>query len=141
MLNSRNNRFQPVLWLSRTLNGLRVLIVDDNATNREILEHYTRSCNMRSDSASSGRQALEMMRSASALDPYELAIVDMQMPEMDGLMLGHAIKSDPAIASTQLVMLTSLWKSTRYRRHEAGGDRGLRALPVGDCACSTVWPR
>ncbi len=90
------------------LNGLRVLIVDDNATNREILEHYTRAWKMKSDSASSGRQALEMMRSASVHDPYELAIVDMQMPEMDGLMLGHAIKSDPTIASTQLVMLTSL---------------------------------
>ena len=88
--------------------GLRVLIVDDNATNREILEHHTRAWKMKSDSASSGRQALEMMRSVAPDDPYELAILDMQMPEMDGLMLGQAIKSDPTIASTRLVMLTSL---------------------------------
>jgi PAS domain S-box-containing protein len=88
--------------------GMHVLIVDDNATNREILEHHTRAWKMKSDSASSGRQALEMMRSAAASNPYQLAIVDMQMPEMDGLMLGHVIKSDPTIASTRLVMLTSL---------------------------------
>lgn len=91
------------------LSGLRVLIVDDNATNREILEHYARDWKMKSDSAAGGRQALEMLRAAAAAgDPYELAILDMQMPEMDGLMLGTAIKSNPAIAPTRLVMLTSL---------------------------------
>ena len=91
------------------LSGLHVLIVDDNATNREILEHYTRAWKMKSDSVSGGRQALEMLRKAAAAgEPYELAILDMQMPEMDGLMLGEAIKNNPAIASTRLVMLTSL---------------------------------
>jgi len=90
------------------LAGLRVLIVDDNATNREILEHHTRDWKMRSDSAASGKQALVMLRSAAAANPYELAILDMQMPEMDGLMLAQCIKSDPTIASAKLVMLTSL---------------------------------
>jgi len=88
--------------------GLHVLIVDDNATNREILEYHTLAWKMRSDSAIGGRQALELMRSTASHDPYELAILDMQMPEMDGLMLAHAIKSDPIIAATRLVMLTSL---------------------------------
>lgn len=90
------------------LSGLHVLIVDDNATNREILEHHTRAWKMKSDSAANGRQALQMMRSVAPSNPYELAILDMQMPEMDGLMLAHTIKSDPAIASTRLVLLTSL---------------------------------
>jgi PAS domain S-box-containing protein len=88
--------------------GLHVLIVDDNATNREILDHHTRDWKMRSGLAASGRQALQMLRNASASDPYDLAILDMQMPEMDGLMLGRAIKEDPTIAATRLVMLTSL---------------------------------
>jgi two-component system, sensor histidine kinase and response regulator len=87
---------------------LHVLIVDDNATNREILDHHTRIWRMRSALASDGRSALEMMRAESNSDPYDLAILDMQMPEMDGLMLARAIKADPSIASTRLVMLTSL---------------------------------
>jgi two-component system sensor histidine kinase/response regulator len=75
------------------LSGLRVLIVDDNATNREILDHHTRDWKMRSALAASGSQALEMLRSEAGSDPFELAILDMQMPEMDGLMLGRSIKS------------------------------------------------
>jgi two-component system sensor histidine kinase/response regulator len=90
------------------LGGLHVLIVDDNATNREILDHHTRDWKMRSGLAAGGQEALDMLRAASSDDPYELAILDMQMPEMDGLMLGRAIKADPSIAATRLVMLTSL---------------------------------
>jgi PAS domain S-box-containing protein len=102
---------QPVALKSvarHDLSGLHVLIVDDNATNREILDHHTRDWKMRSGLAAGGRQALEMLRNESASDPYELAILDMQMPEMDGLMLATTIKNDPAIASVRLIMLTSL---------------------------------
>ncbi len=102
---------QPITLQSvarNDLSGLHVLIVDDNATNREILDHHTRIWKMRSGLASGARQALEMLHNESATDPYDLAILDMQMPEMDGLMLGRAIKADPAIAATRLVMLTSL---------------------------------
>jgi PAS domain S-box-containing protein len=90
------------------LSGLHVLIVDDNATNREIMDHHTRAWKMRSESAPGGEKALAMLRAAALHEPYDLAILDMQMPEMDGLMLAQAIKSDPAIARTKLVMLTSL---------------------------------
>ena len=90
------------------LSGLHVLIVDDNATNREILDHHTQMWKMRSAMVESGEQALEILRAESKTDPFELAILDMQMPEMDGLMLGRAIKADPAIAKTRLIMLTSL---------------------------------
>jgi len=110
--------------------GLHVLIVDDNATNREILEHHTRAWKMKSDSASSGRQALQMMRSAAMTDPYELAIIDMQMPEMDGLMLGHAIKSDPSISSTRLVMLTSLGNQMDTADMKAAGIEACVLKPV-----------
>jgi PAS domain S-box-containing protein len=90
------------------LSGLHVLIVDDNATNREILDHHTRLWKMRSALATSGAEALAMLREAAAKDPFELAILDMQMPEMDGLMLGETIKADTSIAAVRLVMLTSL---------------------------------
>jgi len=91
------------------LTGLRVLIVDDNATNREILDHHTRAWKMTNANASNGKEALQKLRAAAdAGTPFELVILDMQMPEMDGLMLAKAIKEDSTISGAKLVMLTSL---------------------------------
>jgi CheY-like chemotaxis protein len=110
--------------------GLHVLIVDDNATNREILDHHTRIWKMRSGLASSGRQALEIMRNESATDPYDLVILDMQMPEMDGLMLGKAIKDDPTIAAARLIMLTSLGNQLDAEDMKKAGIEACVLKPV-----------
>jgi CheY-like chemotaxis protein/signal transduction histidine kinase len=91
------------------LRGLHVLVVDDSQTNREILENQLRSLGMRSDCSADGLEAIAMLRKAvAANDPFDLAILDMNMPGMDGLELTYAIRSDPSLASTQLVLLTSL---------------------------------
>jgi signal transduction histidine kinase/DNA-binding response OmpR family regulator len=91
------------------LRGLRVLAVDDNAVNRAILHEHIVGWHMRNGSAESGPRALEMLRAATARgEPYEVAIVDMQMPGMDGLALARAIKEDPSIAGTRLILLTSI---------------------------------
>src|SRR6202043_1649748 len=90
------------------VSGLRVLVVDDNTTNRQILRLQLLSWNMHPESAVGGEQALSMMREAASTGkPYALALLDFQMPEMDGLQLAHAIKSDPVISATRSVMLTS----------------------------------
>jgi PAS domain S-box-containing protein len=112
------------------LSGLHVLIVDDNATNREILDHHTRDWKMRSALAAGGQQALEMLREASGTDPIELTILDMQMPEMDGLMLGRTIKADPAISSTRLVMLTSLGNQLDAEDMKKAGIEACVLKPV-----------
>jgi PAS domain S-box-containing protein len=110
------------------LRGLRVLIVDDNATNRTILEHQLTNWGMVSGTAADGPQALARLRAAAAeAQPYELAILDMQMPEMDGLALARAIKGDPALADIHLVLLTSLGQ------HGPGAD----ALTAGIAASLT----
>ncbi|MBV9491918.1 MAG: response regulator, partial [Verrucomicrobia bacterium] len=91
--------------LSRT----RVLIVDDNAVNRDILCHQTSSWTMRPCAVASAEAALRTLRAAAAAgDPFRVAILDVQMPEMDGFQLARAIKADPLIAPTRLVVLTSL---------------------------------
>ncbi len=85
--------------------GLHVLIVDDNKTNREILQHYAQAWHMRSTSASSGREVLELLQGGASFD---LAILDLQMPEMDGISLARAIRQMPKECSFPLVMLSSL---------------------------------
>ena len=92
----------------RSLDGLRVLIVDDNGTNRKILAHQLSSWGMTHDEADCGRRALELLREAASRGvPYDVAVLDLLMPEMDGFELAHAIKTDPTIERARLVLLTS----------------------------------
>ena len=91
------------------LKELRVLIVDDNATNRKILILQTQSWQMTGVEVPGGAEALEALRKAfQEKQPFQLALLDMQMPGMDGLDLTRQIKADPAIVGTRLVMLTSM---------------------------------
>jgi two-component system sensor histidine kinase/response regulator len=93
-----------------SLEGVRVLIVDDNATNRRIFLHQTASWGMLAAEADSGRQALEMLRAAVNDKPFEIAILDLMMPEMDGFELARQIKSEPMLSGTHLVLLPSYGK-------------------------------
>jgi signal transduction histidine kinase/CheY-like chemotaxis protein/HPt (histidine-containing phosphotransfer) domain-containing protein len=93
----------------RNLQGLRVLIVDDNATNRELLHHQVASWGMKDASADSGAAALAKMREAvGAGEPYDVILFDMMMPGMNGLELARRIKSEGSIAGVRLILLTSV---------------------------------
>jgi signal transduction histidine kinase/CheY-like chemotaxis protein len=91
------------------LRGSKVLVVDDNLTNGRVLHYQLAALDMRDEYASSAAKALSMLRAAveSGL-PYRLAILDMQMPEMDGLTLARLMEDEPALAGTKKIMLTSL---------------------------------
>ena len=93
----------------RDLAAIRVLVVDDNATNRQVLCHQILAWKMQVAGVASGPEALEKLRTAvKEANPYGLALLDVQMPGMDGLTLARAIKADPTIAGTRLVALTCL---------------------------------
>ncbi len=86
----------------------RVLIVDDNVTNRRIFSHQLRNWNLRVDAAESGEQALEMLHKAhTENDQYQLALLDQVMPGMTGVDLAQAISRDSATKDLKLAMLSS----------------------------------
>ncbi len=91
------------------LKGLRVLAVDDNATNREVLARQLQNWRLDGTICESGAAALRMLhRAADSGEPFELVILDMQMPEMDGLTLARTIRADAELAGTRLIMLSSV---------------------------------
>ncbi|MBH0201955.1 MAG: response regulator [Nitrospira sp.] len=109
------------------LKGRRILIVDDHATNRRVLEHYLSGRGVMYESVENGVQALQCLRNAAARQtPFDVAILDMQMPGMDGLELTRRIKSDRTISATRLVLLTSVGqRGDAKTAQEAGLDAYL----------------
>jgi len=91
------------------LRGLTVLVVDDNATNRRILEETLRAWGMRPTVVDGGAAALaELKRATAAGEAYPLVLLDAQMPEMDGFTLAAQIRREPGLAESTVMMLTSL---------------------------------
>ena len=99
----------------------RILVVDDTAANREILNDHLRSWGAIPQLAASAGDALVQLRAAAATQPFELTILDFQMPDMDGLQLAQAIRADPQLASLPILMLTSV-----------GYDAGASGVPDVD---------
>ena len=89
------------------LKGTHALIVDDNATNRDIVANTLKSWGMIAETAASGDIALAAMSQRSAENrPYQVAIVDAVMSGMDGSALAHAIRSDPSLSKTRLLLMS-----------------------------------
>ena len=104
------------------LEGIRVLVVDDNPTNLEILQLQLSGWRMRVKCCESGPQALELLHEATQAGvPYQLVILDMNMPDMNGLQVAQAIQVDPGIASSRLIMLTSTYMSGNAEERTQAG--------------------
>jgi two-component system, sensor histidine kinase and response regulator len=103
------------------LRALPVLVVDDNATNRQILEHMLRHWQMKPTSVDSGQAALAAMEAANQTgEPFQLALLDAEMPDMDGFTLAEQIRLSPALSTVTIMMLTST-----TRRGDAARSREL----------------
>jgi len=114
------------------LTGLSVLVVDDNATNREVVRHYLTCWGMEVEEASGGAEALVLMREAHDRGhPFRLGLLDMQMPVMDGDALGRRICADPELACTPLVLLTSVDRRGDEAALRAAGFAAVLLKPVG----------
>src|SRR5439155_929350 len=113
------------------LQTVHVPIVDANATNRQLFLHQTGSWKMRSTAAAGGSEALNLLQSAAtAGDPFEVVILDLQMPDMDGLTLAQTIRADAALGKTRLVMLTSLGLRLDAEAWRGAGINAFLVKPV-----------
>ncbi|MBI9076750.1 MAG: response regulator [Desulfatibacillum sp.] len=105
----RQNQAAPPLPMGN-IQGQRILIVDDNATNRRLLAVLLETWGCRFDETPDAPAAQKRLREAALKekDPYAVVITDMQMPVMDGERLGRLIKEDPDLSPTALIMMTSI---------------------------------
>jgi len=121
----------PLTFGPVNLTHARVLVVDDNQTNRMVLTKNVEALGSRVDTVSSGAKALESLRNAHrAGDPYHIVLLDMQMPGMDGEQTARAIKSDPAVKDVKILILTSMGQRGDAVRLEALGCSGYLLKPV-----------
>lgn len=111
--------------------GRKVLIAEDNNTHRRILVSQTTSWRMRPQAVSSASEALDALREAASRgDPFDLAIIDAQMPKQDGLALARAIKGDRASSNLKLLLLTSLGPFPTEKAWREAGISACLVKPV-----------
>jgi len=113
------------------LPGLRVLVVDDNETNRTVLANLLGNWGMGVATALDGVDALERLQAEQAAGRrFDIALIDMEMPRMDGLQLARRLSSDPAQADLKLIMLSSVSAPDEARKAQAAGFQRFVHKPV-----------
>jgi len=116
---------------SESLAGLRVLVVDDTASTRQILHQHLEQWSIADDQATSVAEALTMIQDAAKIgNPYLLLIIDLDMPETDGLSLAQTIKNDPQLATSRIIMLTTLLNRLNTTTMKATGISACLVKPI-----------
>lgn len=114
-----------------SITGTRLLVVDDNAENRNMLRMLLTSWGVRVSEVSCASTAIERLRQAAEEgDPFRIAIIDMEMPEIDGLMLGRSIKDETALADTSLLMMNSIGRRPDNEKLRRSGFFSFLVKPV-----------
>jgi signal transduction histidine kinase/PleD family two-component response regulator/HPt (histidine-containing phosphotransfer) domain-containing protein len=113
------------------LKGIRILVVDDNETNREILSTQFRAWGILTEEAPDGPSALRILyNSIEKNDPFKIAVLDMQMPGMDGATLGRVIKADKNLQDMHLIMMTSIAQRGDSKRMKEIGFSVYLTKPI-----------
>src|SRR5579884_129654 len=113
-----------------TLKGMRVLIVDDNATNRRILREQLKAWGCQPEEVTGGKEALELLRANAGARSFGLVVLDLQMPEMDGEETMRAIRSEALFADLPLLLLTSICSRASLGEMRAKGFNAVLTKPV-----------
>ena len=128
------------------LRCLRVLIVDDDDVNRRVLRQQIVGWEMRNGCYAGAAEALQALREASAAgDPYQVALLDYQMPGMNGATLAAAIEADPLLTGTVVIMLTSVGHWSEVRHMQGAGIDACLVKPVRQSqllnTLATAWSK
>jgi two-component system sensor histidine kinase/response regulator len=135
------------LMIPEDIRKKRIFFVDDNSTNRQVYREQLKSWGCRYGEASSGSQTIDELRRAKETgDPFDIAIIDMQMPKMTGEELGRIIKQDPDLADTILIMVSSMGTRGDVSRLKKIGFAAYLTKPIKqsqmfDCLATTanIW--
>ena len=112
------------------LNGLRVLLAEDNAINQQIAVELLEGVGVSVDVANSGRQVIDKLLATTDCIPYDLVLMDLQMPEMDGYQATAGIRAEPRLADLPIVAMTAHAMAEERDRCLAAGMRGHIAKPI-----------
>lgn len=114
-----------------TLEGRRVLVVEDNATNRAIVLQQLAAAAMKPTAVDTAQRAIEsLLQAANAGTPYDLFLLDMKLPDMDGLALARAIRTNGVYGTTPIVLITSLMSDTAQQESRHAGVTAYLNKPV-----------
>ncbi|HTE39567.1 MAG TPA: ATP-binding protein, partial [Steroidobacteraceae bacterium] len=117
--------------ITPTSTGQRVLIADDNGTNRQVLFTQLTRAGYNVSEAESGTRALQLLQEGQAANrPYDLILADYKMDDMDGAALGTRINSNPQLSRTRIVILTSLDMQGDVHRFASLGFAGYLTKPI-----------
>lgn len=121
----------PAVSPTTDLRGARLCIVDDHATNRRILELYAAKWGMQAKSFASGAEALlQLHADAESGQPADLAVLDMQMPDGNGLDLARRIKADPILRRTHVILLASIGQRGDAKAAQESGVAAYLTKPI-----------
>ena len=113
------------------LNHLHALVVDDNASAREVMEDLLKVTAARTDLVSSGEEAIDAVRGMDDADPYDVVLMDWRMPGLDGIETARRIKADKSLARPPaIVMVTAFGREEVRREAEQAGLEGFLVKPV-----------
>lgn len=110
--------------------GKKILVVDDNSTNQKIFKEYLKSWQCRFDIIDNGTDAFQILKDSARKDPYHIALIDMQMPNMSGETLGKLIKNEDSINKIILIMLSSVADRGDVHKLKAIGFAGFLTKPI-----------
>jgi len=121
----------PSTGIQPELRDARVLVVDDNATNRHLLCALLRSWGCRPEESADAGSAMSVLKQAARTsEPFQIALLDMDLPDMDGVDLGHRIATDPELEATALYLMTGFGRFVEGARLQALGFAGQIAKPI-----------
>jgi len=131
LLRIREKQPEPPHFDAPDLNALRVMIVDDNSTSREILGHLLKSFKFQVSHVNCGTQAIEMLENPDQSVPFDLLLMDWKMPEMDGIETARRIQCDTNIEHTPTIIMISAYSRMDLEKAAKGvALAGLITKPI-----------